>query len=101
MPWVINPKGAEPPAPRKPELRQGARYLETLVKRLPELRVVVAQGNEAQEVVDEADIGDVQVTRTVHPSPRNVNQRERYPEEREWIAPLRRVAALAAEGDER
>ena len=64
MPWVL------PAPPRLPEIREGAAWLDRLLRLLPRLRAVVLLGLDAQKGLRFVDLPEgVRAIATYHPSP--------------------------------
>jgi len=74
VPWDISDDGKKK-APASSDIETGLEYLNRLIDRLPDLRVIVLVGKKAQEVEGElsATHVDIRIDHCPHPSPLNVN----------------------------
>jgi uracil-DNA glycosylase len=92
VPWYLGDGKNIKPA-TKEDIREGSKYLEQLLHLLGNLKAIVLVGKKAQDGFMLVQIDpNIQVFKTVHPSPSNVNSR---PEAEEMIVKtFKEVAAF-------
>jgi len=77
VPWDISLNGKKQ-TPQKSEIETGLNYLNRLINRLPNLRVIVLVGKKAQKVEEQLRVRftDIEIAKCYHPSPLFVNRNE-------------------------